>query len=257
MVSSYTLWEEDYLNFENDFLDFIKYVPLDEKHDDVWSLKLANQLLLIGSSIDSFLKYLMPEGIEYTTKKYYDTYGSNICGNHAYLMNLGRSVNLHRNDRTNMSTFRFIFEECDELSKRTVYVLRNKKQINPFKKWGKDQAPDWWKVYTKIKHDKFKNRKKATLDIVLGALAALFLLNVNSFENRPYLATNGVIKEIHSGQHLNSLIKELEKKPFSSPWPTVAKTKLFAYIYDDYHYWNNGRDCPWKKVIDPTNIYGK
>ena len=55
--NSYLFWEEDYLPLETEFLNFIRYVPLTEEHKDVWSLKLANQLLLIGSSIDSFFKY--------------------------------------------------------------------------------------------------------------------------------------------------------------------------------------------------------
>lgn len=260
MVTSYTMWEEDYLYLENDFLDFIKYVPLDEEHDDVWSLKLANLLLLIGSSVDSFFKYIMPEGIKYTTKKYIENNGCNICGNYGYLTNLSRSFNSHRSDRTTMINFRFIFEECDELSKRTVYVLRNKKAINPFEKWSKDKAPNWWNVYTKLKHDKFKNRKKAKLHIVLEALAALFLLNVNSFENRTYLAVNGVIKSEYflnwHAQSITQLIEELKRKPINNPMPMIARTNLFAYIYDDSHYWNRGIDNPWK-IIDPGNIYGE
>ena len=51
-----TFWDEDYLLLEKEFLNFIKYVPLTSEHYDVWSMKLANLLLLIGSSIDYFLK---------------------------------------------------------------------------------------------------------------------------------------------------------------------------------------------------------
>ena len=84
-------------------------------------------------------------------------------------------------------------------------------------------------------------------------------MNVNSFENRSYLAINGVIKEEFLlnpyNQIVTQLIEELKKKPITNPIPMIARTNLFAYIYDDGHYWNSGIDNPWR-IIDPGNIYG-
>jgi hypothetical protein len=42
-----------YLNLEKDFTDTIRYVALDVNNRTVWSEKLAQQLLLTGSILDS------------------------------------------------------------------------------------------------------------------------------------------------------------------------------------------------------------
>jgi hypothetical protein len=55
---AYSFWNEDYILREKEFLDIVTYVPLDINHSDVWSLKLANLLILVGSSID-FLQSAM------------------------------------------------------------------------------------------------------------------------------------------------------------------------------------------------------
>ena len=54
LLNPYLFWEEDYISLEEEFMEILRYIPLSEEHEGVWSLKLANLLLLIGSSIESF-----------------------------------------------------------------------------------------------------------------------------------------------------------------------------------------------------------
>jgi hypothetical protein len=49
------VWEV-YQSLEDEFLNYLKYVPLTPSHYEVWSTPLANLLNNIGSSVDSFFK---------------------------------------------------------------------------------------------------------------------------------------------------------------------------------------------------------
>ena len=60
-TAPHLLWKEDYIKRENELKEYMKYVPPSKEHEEVWSLELANQLLLIGSSIDSFFKRAIRE----------------------------------------------------------------------------------------------------------------------------------------------------------------------------------------------------
>lgn len=246
--NSYLFWEQDYLNHEAEFLSYIKYVPLDKINQNVWSLKLAEQLLLVGSSIDSFFKcakaslrksliddrlFYSRRGICYTYEEFQEE---------SYLYN-----NLLKNE-SNMGLFRKIFENYYNLSNKTVYILINRTELCPFKEWAYEKSPEWWKNYTDIKHDKYKNRRKATLKTILNALTALFLLNIFHFENRRYLVDIEVIK---SNIHLPNYSAFFNGTNNDSLNPIIAKTKLFGYIFNTDSHWNSH---PWT-ILDPGNVY--
>lgn len=257
--NAYSFWEDDYIPIENDFFSYLKYVPLSKDHKDVWSLKLANQLLIIGNSIESFFKCILRYYLDERIKEH-NLNCPAVCGYHGIGLEHTNKLNekLIR-DNTNIGTFRECFEEFYELSKRTVYVLRNKGDINPFQEWGNNDPTQWWKVYRNLKHDKYGNKESATLEIVLKALAALFLINVHHYESRSFLVITGATKANMGLNNTNSnligLMEDLQEKPIRTPWIPITKTKLFAYIYDDAHYWNKGIDDPWR-IIDPGHIYG-
>jgi len=46
-----------YKSVEDDFIDYLDYIPLTNEHKEVWSPKLANLLLNTCSIIDSIFKY--------------------------------------------------------------------------------------------------------------------------------------------------------------------------------------------------------
>ena len=49
---------------------------------------------------------------------------------------------------------------------------------NPFRDWPVDSAPDWYKDYNAVKHDRARARDKANLGNVIKALAAVHILQV-------------------------------------------------------------------------------
>lgn len=248
---SYLFWEEDYKPLEHEFLEYLKYVPLTKDHEKVWSLKLANQLLLIGSSIDSFFKcakaslranlidyYLnsiMYNGIAYTA----DDFESESEFN-AKLLN---------DAKPNMAIYRSIFQDYYYLSDKSVYVLRINQEIKPFDEWGEGKSPEWWRIYRDLKHSRFENKKEATLKIVLEALSALFLLNIYHIDNRSYLINN---KTIRSNLNLNSTEFINSRKIIDTSEPIIAKTRLFGYVWETKSFLKNR---PYE-ILDPGNVLG-
>lgn len=267
-TNAYLFWEEDYLQREKEFIDFIKYVPPSEKQKSVWSLKLANQLILIGSSIDSFFKQAMPYYLNKNIqKKFISRWGDlKIIHDELVLFDRLKISNVKMNvkckkgyscRKLNMADFSKLFGDYYNLiSKHVVYIPITKEEIVPFEEWENNGNLKWWDAYTSIKHNRFKNREYATIEIVLNALAALFLLNVYYPPNRKFLAEQGVIYSQYN-QGLNNLIKILEKEVVetTSAFMPIAKTKLFAYMFDDNQYWRK-YDDPWK-ILDPFELYDK
>lgn len=266
--SSYLFWEEDYLQREKEFLDFIKYVPPTDKQKNVWSLNLANQLILIGSSIDSFFKQVLPFYLNKSIKQKHNGQWTNIktisdelvLFNRLKISNAKINVKCKKGDisctKLNMGDFRDLFEVYyNRISKQTVYIPITKESVVPFEEWSNNRSLKWWDDYTSLKHNRFKNRESATIETVLKALAGLFLLNVYYPPNRKFLAEKGVIDHKYY-QGLPNLINILEKEFIeeTSGFMPIAKTKLFAYMFDDNQYWSK-YDDPWK-ILDPFELYG-
>lgn len=271
IFNPYLLWKEDYISIEKEFINFIQYVPLTVEHYNMWSLRLANLLLLIGSSIDSFFKCLISslrrdlvynhiespkfdyvcvkidnkwecvfyQGIGYTIEDYKEE--SNFYK--ILLKNTDES-----NKNPNMGLYRTIFEEYYKLSSKSVYVLRNKEKIKPFAEWSDGKSPNWWLVYRDLKHSRFEYRKLATLKTVLDALSALFLLNIYNTNSRKFLITEGVIL---SNINLNQEPFLTSRETLHTLEPIIAKSKLFGYVWDTTGPWNK---YPWK-ILNSDNVY--
>lgn len=264
---SHLFWVEDYLEREKEFMDFISFVPPSKEHDEVWSLKLANQLLLIGSSIDSFFKVVLKEHVLLSLQLYQE----NCCfindktkfikDMKVWLERLSLSEKKKRGSRrhkfVSMNDYRDIFESKYVLSQHPVFFLMTKDKIYPFEFWAKNKSPSWWNVYTNLKHSRVKNRKSATIEQVLSALSALFLLNVYFPLNREYLALNEVIT-YGADQGKNWLVTELNNDHINTNpglFVPIAKTRLFAYLFDDNHIWHK-RENAWLE-IEPYGLYSQ
>ncbi len=250
LFNPYLFWEEDYTSHEAEFIDFIRYVPLSEEHEDVWSLKLANLLLLIGSSIDSFFKCSMTS---LRTSMIYDYLEvSDFSGRVGYIPEEFKTIsNLHeillRDVKPNMGLYREFFEIFYSLSSKDVYVLRTKEKITPFIEWAEGKSPEWWRVYRDLKHSRFEYRKSATLKNVLDSLAALFLLNIYHIDSRKYLVDKNVIR---SNMKLDeNFINSRDPNTFGQP--IIAKTNILGYVWDRNSFYGQH---PWT-ILDPGNVY--
>lgn len=140
-----TYWRY-YELLETDFKNSIRYVSLDEKNYNTFSVEYARLLQAICSEIDVLFKELC----SCLNKK-----GNNISDYADILL---------KNDST--------------IPDRIIYLKMYHRgfEICPFKNWKKGNAPTWWGSYNEIKHHRKENMQKANQKNVLYALAGLFLL---------------------------------------------------------------------------------
>lgn len=203
-------WDE-YRFLEENFLEYLRYVPLSNEHFNVWSLYLGDLLLRTCSIIDSFFKRAMFSSVldSVNNIKLYRTYtGSQI----------------------KIGTYRLIFDSFYRLSSKKIYEIRTFNIYTPFLIWNSEDSPDWWKAYNHIKHDRFKNKKEATLNVTINALSALFILNVIHLETMPVLVDYDIIKSNLAKGAIKSLLEM--KEPLKRLDTIYAKTKLFGYVFD-------------------------
>jgi hypothetical protein len=209
------VWEM-YQLLEKDFLNYLDYVPLDPQHYNVWSYPLGNLLNNIGSCVDSFFKNAI------------------YCES---LDDYSDITDLRQRDHHNMGTYRTIFETQYKISDKKIFDLKTYSPIIPFSEWKTDNPPDWWNKYTDIKHDRFRNKEKATLKATLDALGALFVLFLTHKETLYVLIDNDVI--IRNGYPKERCKEDLPQIELTDQLLNriYAKTDLFGYVF------NSKRNC--------------
>jgi hypothetical protein len=227
-------WEE-YTHLEEEFLEYLRYVPLAKEHYNVWSLHLGDHLLKTCSLIDSFFKRAI------------------FCPQLNEIAEIEKYRELE-NKNSNIGTHREIFNPLYKLSKQKMYDLRTFESLVPFSKWDLNQSPDWWNAYNDIKHDRFANKKEATLKVTLEALSALFILNVLHLETMPILVDYEVLKSRYTKESTKEIIREsmfYEELPYIHE-VVFGKTNLFGYVFifnDDYETYYEEK-C--KQVLSPS-----
>jgi hypothetical protein len=179
VFKEHRVWDA-YKRLETDFLEISNYVALVTTHDDVYSQKLAELVLLTGGLVDStFREMTKYHGLDHL-----------------------RGVNDVRDkvakDRVSILDYRNLFEEYYSLSSLKVDVRRdNYGPITPFSafasKQPNEQSPFWWRVYTDLKHDVYSNLEDAAIKCGLHILGAFFLQNVFHMEGRDEIVNLGIV----------------------------------------------------------------
>ena len=204
------VWDE-YKLLEEDFIKYLRYVPLTTDHKNVWSLYLGDLLIRIGSIFDSFLRR---------------TIFSSVLDNAADI----RRYRTLDDYRINMVIYNELYEPFYKLSSKKIYELRTLEELYPFLSWKSNNTPYWWKNYNHVKHDRFKNKKEATLETVLEALGGLFIFNVMHLETMPVLVDYDIIKSTLAQDYLKDILSN--KEPLQVIDTVYAKTKLFGYVFE-------------------------
>jgi len=204
-------WEQ-YTLLEEEFLIFLRYVPLQEEHYNVWSPKLVNLMINTGSTIDSFFK--------------------NAISTDSWQKIIRDDQIPYRKDRPDMRLYRTLFNNMYNFSDKRIFNLISGTELYPFSEWKNENALRWWTSYTKLKHDRFENREQAAIKNVLNALGGLFLLNAIHIETRLVLLKEKIIQTEHyiDNQFLIKVLLNIE--PLDIPYPIFAKTKLFGYVFE-------------------------
>jgi hypothetical protein len=161
-----------YRSLEARMKDFIDYVPLVSTHLDVYSLKLVSIILETGPEIlNSFDLNIFPKRIGYT---------DDFCEDRKKLLEKEKSRR-KSNQSLTYTDYSGFLNKSMSLSTKTVEVMGLHEYIQPFK----EDYPEWWNVYNKLKHDKYSNLKNATMKNTLKALCALTLLQYQLSDEAP------------------------------------------------------------------------
>ena len=157
--SGYTL--RIYRILENDLVNFLNNISIEyylgEERKKIYSPKLAELLIRIGSQVDIFFR---------NWDIVHETYKKN---NPKKQLNLGKLY---------IENYKDIERDGEIiLSDKKIEILFTEEIIKPFEFWTDKRYPIWWKAYNNVKHQGFTCRKEGNLYNVIESLAALFLLN--------------------------------------------------------------------------------
>lgn len=135
-----------YSMLEEKFTNALRYVELDEKNFETFSMEFVSQIREIGSEIDIVLKELL---------------------------------NFSQDERKNISDY------VGEIDKKYPDMFNRKIMtqnltITPFDGLDKEKPAEleWWKAYNHIKHGRVLNYKEANLQNTLLMLATLYMLEM-------------------------------------------------------------------------------
>ena len=158
-----------YRDMEDQFVNYLEYVPLTSDHKMVYSSKLLRLMLQLGGYVDTAFKEMA------------------FCDNFDTVEGC-LEIRKHA-DKNKIISFDYYlktFEPFYQLSRKNVVVkaLGNFSyrpvlvdMVQPFKIETKKITPKWWQAYNGVKHDMIKNVRKANVENTLSALGAAFLLN--------------------------------------------------------------------------------
>jgi len=183
---------EQYVIIEEDFINIIKYIPLERENFKLVSPRFSDILIRCGVATEIFFREWL---------------------NHFEFSNRSDILKLREKKRLNINDFYKVF--IDRIKNSQVYVRQLDEDIFPFVEWEEHVVPDWWDSYNNIKHHKADKQKNATLESALNALAALFLLHCKQADTFRYLCKYSNTNLI-TGMYiiLNSIKTPLESKRF-------------------------------------------
>jgi hypothetical protein len=136
-------WEY-FLTVEAELTNCARYVAFTEDNYLCYSNEFAKVILLAASEVDSIFQEMCTH------------LGTKADKIHKY-----RPV---------------LVERFPKLISCRLSIERYRLDMQPWKGWSESKNPDWWSAsYNKLKHDRFKYFKNATLISALNAVAAQFL----------------------------------------------------------------------------------
>jgi len=212
-----------YQNLERDFIDVTRYVALERENGATYSERIAQLLLLTGSTVDSIF-------FEMRTSPSLD--GKNGV------------AELRQNPEPNIGQYRDVYEPIYQLSTVGVVAhhgLTNYGTIKPFDPFLPKQSPSWWVAYNDIKHEFYQNWRKGTLDNLVRALGALFTLNVLHKDAQYYLLQTKVIQSVSSSedqvynlplfQVYGLMTRSFIGLPNNVSWGAAASSEVFYHSF--------------------------
>jgi hypothetical protein len=164
--------------FEGNMKDFLDYVPLDEDNLKVFSPKLVTLILDVCPELISAFDIAVN-----CTNVWESTYPE-LRDAREMLWRKEKNEREHNRSLTFNDYMDFLEKHylSNKLSTEIVQLIELEAYFKPFELTNTSWANiEWWHTYNLLKHDKYSNRKKATLVLGLKSLGALFcIVNHNS-----------------------------------------------------------------------------
>ena len=209
---------EQYEIIEQDFIDFIKIVPInDPEHLKVHSPILRDIIIRCCVQIEVFFKewakFICSENNDIELFKLY---------NEEYK----RTKKIKGARNWNFRDY-FIIKD-NYLNSKPLYVRPMETEIIPFHSWeSTEKIPEWWNTYNAIKHDGLNSKKMANLQNTLDALGALFTLHCANKYSKAYLKEFSSPKITKNSGKLSVSFGEIST-------PLDSKKYLFKDVYSHF-----------------------
>jgi len=159
--------------------DFLNYIPLDEDHLQVYSPKLITIILEIGPELTSALEIAVG-----CTRIYpvWEEFDPELRSDREKLWKKEENGKKYSRSLSFNDYYSFLEKHNQQkLGEARVQLKDMGAYFKPFEKTNaKKTNPEWWNTYNQLKHDKYDNRKKATLEAALKSLGALFWIVDNN-----------------------------------------------------------------------------
>lgn len=180
-----------FLALERDIERISRYIEISEDNFSAYSLELAHTLFAASSEVDTVAKLLCEKARP----------GSNCV---------------------NMVQYRqLIMVNIPGFSSTEVYIPRYGLTLTPWSNWNEEKAPDWWRGYNQVKHERDTYFNQATLKNTLNSMGALLIMVLNYY-SYVFIAKSGdpgikrAIREMEPGSNLLFLNDELYPKILTS-----------------------------------------
>jgi len=210
---------EQYQIIENDFINYIRYVPLNEQnHLKVHSPILRDIILRSCVQIEQFLKeWALFFCSEYQTyppffeEKIWKDYNSK-----------NKKDEIQKTRNWSIGTY-YTLKVNYFKDEYLIFIRPMNKCINPFADWNDEKnPPNWWNAYNTIKHGGKTAKSLSNLENALLSLSALFYLHcVNEFSRKSL--------ERFSTFHVNKKFDKIELEYDSIKSPIDMKNYLFRF----------------------------
>ena len=160
---------EQYQIIEQDFIDFIKAVPLTADHFNVYSPILRDIIIRTCVQVEIFFKEWAKENCsENTNSPFWEKYNSP-----------------KKEKSWSIKDYFYFNSQFDKTA--SIHVMPLNQDIFPFNTWTSKEPPVWWKVYNDIKHGGYLKNNQSNLENALNALGGLFLIHCTNHYSRSYL----------------------------------------------------------------------
>ena len=251
------LYWQVYKNLEREFQSLAETIFINDRQQDVYSMKIADLLIRTAIEIEALSKelYLLNGGDANIPDEsmYFDT----VCINHLNnLWNLDAKVAI-------VVSPDIYFEEVQN------------KTLRPLHHAHKRGKCDWKKAYQDVKHNRMKRLDRGNIKHLLHGLAALFILNLyykdehitklKESEKNHIDASFGsslFCVRIHQTQGLNATGKYLKGQDFDEcvylqDYESETKQRAINAMLKFNEYLNNGTQAELEKLVEEKIARGE